>query len=121
MRERTGLVLDPYFSAPKMAWIREHLTRDGVVTTSDAWLLHHLTGELVTDLTTAAFTGALATRNDAWWPEALARYGLAAEQLATPRLPGTRCGRTTARAEHLLQRRAVAPEVERQLVALADH
>ena len=27
---QTGLVLDPYFSAPKMAWIRENLTRDGV-------------------------------------------------------------------------------------------
>ena len=35
---RTGLVLDPYFSAPKQAWVRRHLTRDGVVTTTDAWL-----------------------------------------------------------------------------------
>ena len=23
---RTGLVLDPYFSAPKMAWLRRHVT-----------------------------------------------------------------------------------------------
>ena len=35
----TGLVLDPYFSAPKMAWIRRHLTSDGVVTTTDSWLV----------------------------------------------------------------------------------
>ena len=29
---RTGLVLDPYFSAPKMAWLRRNVTTDGVVT-----------------------------------------------------------------------------------------
>ncbi len=52
--ERTGLVLDPYFSAPKMAWLRRHLTRDGVVTTSDAWIVHRLTGEFVTDASTAS-------------------------------------------------------------------
>ena len=32
---RTGLVLDPDFSAPKMAWLRRHVTTEGVVTTSD--------------------------------------------------------------------------------------
>ena len=32
---RTGLVLDPYFSAPKMTWLRRHVTTDGVVTTTD--------------------------------------------------------------------------------------
>ena len=51
---RTGLVLDPYFSAPKMAWLRRNLTRDGVVTTTDTWLVHHLTGEFVTDASTAS-------------------------------------------------------------------
>ena len=37
--ELTGLVLDPYFSAPKMRWVRDHVTTDGVVTT-----LRHLAG-----------------------------------------------------------------------------
>jgi sugar (pentulose or hexulose) kinase len=46
---RTGLVLDPYFSAPKQAWLRRNVTRDGVVTTSDSWLIHQLTHEFVTD------------------------------------------------------------------------
>jgi hypothetical protein len=32
----TGLPLDPYFAAPKMTWLREHVTRAGVVTTTDA-------------------------------------------------------------------------------------
>ena len=35
LAQRTGLVPDPYFSAPKQAWIRRHLTPDGVVTTTD--------------------------------------------------------------------------------------
>lgn len=52
--EKTGLVLDPYFTAPKLAWIRENLTQAGVVTTSDAWILHRLTGEFVTDVSTAS-------------------------------------------------------------------
>jgi len=49
LRSTTGLPLEPYFAAPKMAWIRRHLTRDGVVTTSDTWLVHRLTGAFVTD------------------------------------------------------------------------
>ena len=51
---RTGLVLDPYFSAPKMAWLRRNLTTDGVVTTTDTWLVHALCGEFVTDASTAS-------------------------------------------------------------------
>ena len=52
----TGLPLDPYFAAPKMAWLRRNVTTEGVVTTSDAWLLHRLTGAFVTDVTTASRT-----------------------------------------------------------------
>src|SRR5689334_14756868 len=52
--QRTGLVLDPYFSAPKMAWIRANMTTDGVVTTTDTWLVHRLCGAFVTDASTAS-------------------------------------------------------------------
>ena len=52
----TGLPLDPYFAAPKMTWLREHLTGDGVVTTTDTWLLHRLGAEFVTDAATASRT-----------------------------------------------------------------
>ena len=51
--ELTGLVLDLYFSAPKMAWLRENVTRDGVVTTTDTWLVHQC-GAFVTDAATAS-------------------------------------------------------------------
>jgi glycerol kinase len=80
----TGLVLDPYFSAPKMAWIRRNLTRDGVVTTTDSWLLHALTGELVTDVTTASRSLVLDLDTVDWSPRLLEVFGLADERL--PRL-----------------------------------
>ena len=51
---RTGLVLDPYFSAPKMTWLRRNVTTEGVVTTTDSWLVHQLCGEFVTDASTAS-------------------------------------------------------------------
>ncbi len=54
LASRTGLVLDPYFSAPKMAWLRRNVTTAGVVSTTDAWLVHHLAGEFATDVSTAS-------------------------------------------------------------------
>ncbi|MFF8905212.1 FGGY family carbohydrate kinase [Streptomyces olivaceoviridis] len=81
LRELTGLPLDPYFAAPKMAWIRRHLTRDGVVTTSDAWLVHRLTGAFVTDAATAGRTQLLDLDRAEWSPRALDLYGLAGERL----------------------------------------
>ena len=82
--QRSGLVLDPYFSAPKMAWIREHLTRAGVVTTSDAWLLHRLTGELVTDVSTASRSLIMDLDSRSWDSELLGCFGL--EHEAMPRI-----------------------------------
>ncbi|MER6346275.1 FGGY family carbohydrate kinase [Streptomyces sp. NPDC001595] len=81
LRELTGLPLDPYFAAPKMAWIRRHLTGEGVVTTSDAWLVHRLTGAYVTDAATAGRTQLLDLDSAAWSPRALDLYGLAGEHL----------------------------------------
>lgn len=78
---RTGLVLDPYFSAPKMAWIRANLTRDGVVTTTDTWLVHRLCGAFVTDASTAS-RSLLTSLDDAVWDDdLLALFGLAGEAL----------------------------------------
>ncbi|MGV0815779.1 FGGY family carbohydrate kinase [Mycolicibacterium boenickei] len=78
---RTGLVLDPYFTAPKMAWLRRNVESAGVVTTSDTWLLHQLTGEFVTDATTASRSAAVELGARDWSPELLALFGLDGEQL----------------------------------------
>ena len=64
VRARTGLVLDPYFSATKIEWLLEHV--DGLreraqsgralFGTIDSWLIFKLTGEHVTDATNASRT-----------------------------------------------------------------
>ncbi|MFE2599490.1 FGGY family carbohydrate kinase [Streptomyces sp. NPDC059396] len=87
LRHLTGLPLDPYIAAPKMAWIRRHLTREGVVTTSDSWLIHRLTGEFVTDAATAGRTGLLDLDRVDWSAEALDIFGLSGEAL--PRITDT--------------------------------
>ncbi|MER7722771.1 FGGY family carbohydrate kinase [Streptomyces sp. NPDC096323] len=81
LRRLTGLPLDPYFAAPKMAWIRRELTREGVVTTSDSWLVHRLTGAFVTDAATAGRTQLLDLDHAAWSPAALDVFGLGDERL----------------------------------------
>ena len=64
----TGLPLDPYFAAPKMLWLRRNVTRSGVTTTTDSWLLHRMTGAFVTDATTASRT-LLLNLDDRIWSE----------------------------------------------------
>ena len=81
LRQLTGLPLDAYFAAPKMAWIRRHLTGEGVVTTSDAWLVHRLTGAFATDAATAGRTQLLDLDRTDWSARALDLYGLAGERL----------------------------------------
>lgn len=78
---RTGLVLDPYFSAPKMRWIRENWTRNGVVTTSDTWLVHQLCGAFVTDASTASRSAVMSIDEVAWDEELLGIFGLQDERL----------------------------------------
>jgi glycerol kinase len=78
---RTGLRLDPYFSAPKMAWIRQNLTTEGIVTTTDAWLVCQLTGELVTDASTASRSLLLDVDRLTWDPELLSAFGVADKEL----------------------------------------
>ena len=79
--QRTGLVLDPYFSAPKMAWLRRHVSTDGVVTTTDSWLIHHLCGEFVTDAATASRSLLTDLGSGDWDPELLALFGWSEEPL----------------------------------------
>lgn len=84
--EVCGLPLDPYFAAPKMAWVREHLTRDGVVATTDAWLLHRLGVGYLTDTATASRTMLLDLDRVEWSPANAEAFGLDAAEL--PKLVG---------------------------------
>jgi glycerol kinase len=82
LTEITGLPLDPYFAAPKMAWLRRRDgTGEGVVTGVDAWLNHQLTGAYVTDVSTASRFLLLDLARVEWSEEACALFALdAAEQ-----------------------------------------
>ncbi len=81
VRERTGLLLDPYFSGTKLTWLfreRPELRARGeagelAVGTVDAWLVARLTGGQVhaTDPTNASRTLLYDIRSGEWDPELL--------------------------------------------------
>jgi glycerol kinase len=74
--ERTGLVLDPYFSATKIAWLLDHVpgarrraeAGELAAATVDTLLLWHLTGgrRHVTDVTNASRTLLMDLRTLQW-------------------------------------------------------
>ena len=76
IRAKTGLVLDPYFSATKIEWLLrnvdglEQRAREGraVFGTIDSWLLFKLTGEHVTDASNASRTLLLDISSGAGTP-----------------------------------------------------
>jgi len=83
---KTGLVLDPYFSATKVAWILDHV--DGARAraergelafgTVDSWLIWHLTSgsRHVTDVTNASRTLLFNIVTGEWDPELLRIFGI---------------------------------------------
>jgi len=81
-REKTGLVVDPYFSGTKLRWILDHVPGARVRAergelafgTVDSWLLWHLTGgrRHLTDATNAARTLLFDLHTGDWDEELLA-------------------------------------------------
>ncbi len=86
IRARTGLVLDPYFSATKMEWLLEHVLGvrerveggDAVFGTVDAWLLHRLTdgATFATDHTNASRTMLYDLAEGGWSDDLLGVFGV---------------------------------------------
>lgn len=86
VQDRTGLVLDPYFSATKIAWILDHVegargrAERGELAfgTVDSWLLWNLTGSAVhaTDATNASRTSLLNISTGTWDDELLDLFGV---------------------------------------------
>jgi glycerol kinase len=91
VRRRTGLVIDPYFSGTKVAWILDHV--DGAAEaaaagglafgTVDAYLIARLTAGRahVTDRTNASRTMAFDIHRLEWDGELLERLGIPATML----------------------------------------
>lgn len=102
IRERTGLVLDPYFSATKFEWMLRNAKldpRDLALGTVDAWLLFRLTGgeTFVTDVSNASRTMLFDIRTRAWTPELCALFGVPIAALPEVRPSCGRVGNVSAR------------------------
>jgi glycerol kinase len=97
VRERTGLVLDPYFSATKIEWLLSNVEGAGraVFGTIDSWLLFKLTGRHATDHTNASRTMLFDIRRLAWDEELCALLGVDPAQLPEP-LPSAHVYGTTS-------------------------
>src|SRR5207245_10029584 len=85
VRDRTGLVIDPYFSGTKLAWLLEHVegAREGAAAgrlafgTVDSYLLARLTGGAhATDHTNASRTMLFDIRRLRWDEELCERLGV---------------------------------------------
>jgi glycerol kinase len=100
VRERTGLSLDPMYSAPKMRAALDGAVAGGAraadvaLGTVDSWLLRCLTGEHLTELGNASRTLLLNLETCAWDPELVELFGLPAGALGAPRGSDAGFGRT---------------------------
>ncbi len=86
VRERTGLVIDPYFSATKIEWLLRNVegAERAVFGTVDSWLLFKLTGRHATDYTNASRTMLFDIRRLAWDEELCAMLGVDPGSLPEP-------------------------------------
>jgi glycerol kinase len=97
VHERTGLVLDAYFSATKIAWLLDHVPDarakasrgELAFGTIDSFLVHKLTGGAahVTDVTNASRTRCMNLSRGEWDPEMCELFGVPASVL--PRIVGS--------------------------------
>jgi len=86
IRRKTGLVIDPYFSATKLSWLLQHHTglrrraREGQIAfgTVDSWLTYRLTGgkRHVTDATNASRTLLYDLKTGNWDADLLELFGV---------------------------------------------
>ena len=91
LRQKTGLPLDAYFSAPKIRWLLDHvgevrrLATSGrlMVGTVDSWLLWNLCDghPHVTDETNASRTLLFNIRTRRWDPDLLRRFDISLDLL----------------------------------------
>ena len=110
IREKTGLVIDAYFSATKWRWILENIPGAGkkavsgelVFGTVDSWLIWNLTGGRihVTDVTNASRTMLFNIQTLSWDPELLQLFGIPLDALPQVRSSSELFGMT---AKEVLQ------------------
>ncbi|MHA3962994.1 MAG: xylulokinase [Candidatus Thorarchaeota archaeon SMTZ1-45] len=98
----TGLTVDPYFSAPKILWIKEKeqssFKKAHKFLLVHDYLIHCLSDELITDFSNASRTMLFDVRRATWSERMLDVLGIPNEKLPTPVEPGARIGEITASA-----------------------
>lgn len=107
VQERTGLLLDPYFSGTKLAWLLDHVpgararAERGELAfgTIDSWLIYRLTGGIVhaTDATNASRTMLYNIVTGAWDGDLLKALNVPASVLPEVRDSAADFGTTEAR------------------------
>jgi glycerol kinase len=108
VQHRTGLLLDPYFSASKLAWILQNIP-DGqaraesgelAAGTIDSWLIWKLSGgsSHVTDVSNASRTMLMNIRTGGWDPDLLGLFNIPENIL--PRISPTSGDLGTVDAAH---------------------
>ncbi|MCR4337542.1 MAG: glycerol kinase GlpK [Candidatus Omnitrophica bacterium] len=106
IRQKTGLVLDPYFSGTKIKWLLDHVPGlqakahrgDACFGTIDSWLIWKLTGgqSHVTDMTNASRTLLFNIRRLEWDQEILKIFSIPSGILPKVQKSGSQFGRTTS-------------------------
>lgn len=106
LRTRTGLTIDPMFSASKMRWLLDNVKNgrrraeagELCLGTVDSWVLYNLTGGQVhaCDMTNASRTQLFDLHNLRWDPELLDLFGIPAAALPQVNPSSTIYGETAA-------------------------
>ena len=91
IRDKTGLIIDPYFSGTKMRWMLQEVPAVAEAAakghlcfgTIDSWLISRLTGGAVhaTDVSNASRTMVYNIHEQRWDPELLKLFGIAEDSL----------------------------------------
>jgi glycerol kinase len=106
VRKKTGLVIDPYFSASKIAWLLDHvpgarrLAKAGELLfgTVDTWLVWNLTGrdKHATDVTNASRTMLWNIHDGCWDPQLCELFDIPMAMLPTVQVSASFFGTTQA-------------------------
>ena len=98
----TGLTVDPYFSAPKILWIKQNeselFEKTHKFLLVHDYLIYQLSDEFVTDFSNASRTMLFDLRRASWSEKLLDSFGIPNEKLPDAVESGTRVGELTAKA-----------------------
>ena len=106
--EKTGLGIDPnpQFAVAKINWFRENQPKiwervKSILSISD-YLTFKLTGQKISDVSTASLTGLLDVTKCQWWDSALKSFSLNPGYLSDPKRTGSYVGfLTKTGAQHI--------------------